>query len=375
MAKYYKEKIQEKKIALLSKVIQGVIASVVVGVVILAFKSLITNITVAMGVIGAGALVVSLFLRPSYKAIYHGLICAACSGLLLLNLAPFVANIYLFDGYKAAVAKRWDIAIKNYQKALKFDPRDGELNFYTGYAYMKKKDYNKAAYYFKKSLKTKLDPSAFNNLGNVYLEQGKLKEAEEAYKDALYSQVSRMYSLNNLGAIYQKTGHLDESLKMFKEALKSSPKYTIAERNLKVVKSLINRYRYIKERYGSNFIENFFTGRSYLEYKRLNEAMESFQRASAILLARDRNLKQDLSGKNSVKLKRNVGVISQIYSILGSSFVRGGKIKEAISIYKESLQFHPRNIQQLYRYIASLYMKIGEKEKASEMLKKSRLSR
>jgi len=373
MAKYYRKKTQNKKTALLSKVIQGIIASVVVGVIILAFKSLITSIPIAMGVVGAGALVVSLFLRPSYKAIYHGLICAACSGLLLLNLTPFVANIYLFDGYKAAVAKKWDIAIKNYQRALKFDPYNGELNFYAGYAYMKKKDYNRAAYHFKKSLKTKLDPSAFNNLGNVYLEQGKLKEAEEAYRNALYTQVSRMYSLNNLGAIYQKTGHLDESLKMFKEALEASPKYDIAKKNLSVVKNLKKKYAYVEKRYGKDFLSSFFTAQSYLQQRRGGKAKEFFLKAKVLLLKKDKDIGPGHPDWNEIR--HNLNSISQIYSIIGSNLVKLGEIKDAISVYETTLKFHPRNIQQLYRYIASLYMRIGEKEKANEMLKKARLSR
>jgi len=369
MPKYYKERIKREKSTFLTRVLQGVATSFVVGVVIILFRSLITSIPLAMLFIGAGSLVVSLFVRPSYKAIWHSLICAGCCGIFLLNLTPFVANIYLFEGYKAAVGKKWDIAIKNYKKALRYDPRDGELNFYAGYAYMKKKDYDKAAYHFEKSLETKLDPSAFNNLGNVYLEEGKFGEAEEAYKNALYTKVSRMYSLNNLGALYQKTGRLDESLVMFEKAVKASPKYKIARKNLEVVENLKKRYGYAEKRYGKEFLRYFFTAQSYLQYRRKDEAKKFFLKAADILLERDKSINPSHPEWNDIR--RNLRSISFVYSIVGSELVKLGEIRKAISLYELTLKFKPANIKQLYRYIASLYLKLGDKKKASEMLRRA----
>lgn len=367
MAKYYRER--KEKSTLINKVSQGVIASFVVGVAIILLRPLITNIPMAMLVVGVGALVVSLFVRPSVKAIWHSLICAGCCGIFLLNLTPFIANIYLFDGYKAAVGKRWDVAIKYYQKALKYDPYDGELNFYTGFAYMKKKQYDRAAYHFKRSLQTKLDPSAFNNLGNIYLEQGKFDEAEKAYRNALYTGVSRMYSLNNLGAIYQKTGRLDESLKMFEEALKVNPNYKIAQKNLEVVKNLRRRYSFIGQRYGKEFLRYFFTAQGYLQYKRGDKAKELFLKAARILIEKDKNIGP--SHPDWQKILPHLKSISLVYSLVASKLVALGELQQAITLYEVTLNFRPRNIKQLYKYIASLYLKLGEKKKADEMLKKA----
>lgn len=370
MAKYYKERIKKKKRKLFSKLIEGIIICLVVATVIFALRSFIINIPVAMAFVGAGALIVSLFLRPSVKAIWHSLICAGCSGLILLNLTPFVANIYLFEGYKAAMGKHWDIALKNYHKALEYDPRDGELNFYTGFAYMKKENYDQAAYHFKKSLETKLDPSAFNNLGNVYLEQGEFEKAEKSYQSALYTQVSRMYSLNNLGAIYQKTGRIDEAIVMFKKALEANPDYDIARKNLEVVENLNKKYACIKERYGKEFLRYFFTAQSYLQYKQAGKAKEYYLKAAQIILTKDKDIGPQ--APDWEKMRQNLGIISLVYSNVASNLVKLGQIPEAISLYETTLQFHPRNIKQLYQYIASLYLKIGEKEKADRMLEKVR---
>lgn len=370
MAKYYKEKAKKKKHTFVPKLIEGVIISLVMGIIIFALRSLINSIPAAMAVVGGAAFVVSFFLRPSVKAVWHAFICAGCTGLLLVNLLPFVANLHLFEGYKAARAKRWDIAIKNYQKALQYDPLNGEINFYTGFAYMKSKKYDKAAYHFKKSLETKLDPSAFNNLGNVYLEQGKFAKAEEVYKDAFYTRVSRMYSLNNLGAIYQKTGRLDESLQMFKRALDASPDYKVARKNLQVVKNLKKKYAYIEKRYGKDFLRYFFTSQSYLKEGRKDKAKDFFLRAANILIKKDKDVSPGHPGWR--KLRAHLGSVSRIYSVVGSNLVKLGRLREAIAVYQLTLRFRPKNIKQLYKYVASLYMKIGEKEKAQKMLKKAK---
>jgi len=370
LAKYYREKVKGKKKTFYGKLIEAIVISLVVAVIIYVLRFLITSIPVAMAFVGLGTLIVSLFVRPSIKAIWHALICAGCSGLFLLNLTPFMANVHLFEGYKAADAKRWDIAIKNYQKALKYDPRDGELNFYTGFAYMKKKEYDKAAYYFKRSLLTKLDPSAFNNLGNVYLEKGEFEKAEKAYLDALYTQVSRMYSLNNLGAIYQKTGRLDESLEMFEEALKANPKYKIARKNLEVVKKLRQKYAFIEKRYGKDFLRHFFTAQSFLQYKRKDKAKDEYLMASKILLEKDKNIGP--GNPEWGQVLKNLAPLSLVYSNVASNLVKLGEIRQAISLYEVTVKFKPRNLKQIYQYIASLYFKIGEKEKAQKMLEKAR---
>ncbi|MBE0479086.1 tetratricopeptide repeat protein, partial [Candidatus Aerophobetes bacterium] len=320
MPKYYKEKLKQKKKPFLAKLIEGTIISVVIGIIIIILRPLITTIPIAMLVVGIASLIVSLLLRPSLKAIVHASICAGCTGVFLLNLTPFVGNIYLFQGYKAQMAENWDTAVKEYDKAFHYDPRDGELNFYAGFAYMKKKDYDKASYHFQKSLETKLDPSAFNNLGNVYLEQGEFEAAEEAYKNALYTRVSRMYSLNNLGAVYQKTGRLDESYEMFTQAVEVAPEYEVASKNLEVVENLKQRYAYVEKRYGKEFLSFFISAQSYLQHNREDKAKDFFLLAKDILQEKDENVAPEHPEWN--ELRANLPAISQVYSVVGTNLVR-----------------------------------------------------
>jgi len=178
-----------------------------------------------------------------------------------------------------------------------------------------------------------------------------------------------MYSLNNLGAIYQKTGRLDESLKMFSQALEASPGYDIAKKNLEVVENLKKRYAYVEKRYGKDFLRYFFIAQSYLQQGRKTQAKESFSKAKALLLKKDKDMSSGHSDWDEVR--HNLNSISQVYSVIGTNLVRLGELQEAISVYEVTLKFKPGNIKQLYNYIASLYMKIDEKEKADKLLKKA----
>jgi tetratricopeptide (TPR) repeat protein len=67
-----------------------------------------------------------------------------------------------------------------------------------------------------------------NNLGNLYLDQGKLAEAEKMYERALRGNkealgpkhMSTLITVNNLGSLYKSQGKLVKSEQMYKQALR-----------------------------------------------------------------------------------------------------------------------------------------------------------
>ncbi|EUC26673.1 hypothetical protein COCCADRAFT_69829, partial [Bipolaris zeicola 26-R-13] len=67
-----------------------------------------------------------------------------------------------------------------------------------------------------------------NNLGILYVEQGKLVEAERIYKQALRgyeeklgpSHYSTLGTVNNLGLLYADQGKLVEAEQMYERALR-----------------------------------------------------------------------------------------------------------------------------------------------------------
>jgi len=64
---------------------------------------------------------------------------------------------------------------------------------------------------------------AFNNLGNVYLHDNRLPEAEKEFIAALILNPKYAEAQNNLGVVYLRTGRLNEALKQFYIALELQP--------------------------------------------------------------------------------------------------------------------------------------------------------
>ena len=73
---------------------------------------------------------------------------------------------------------------------------------------------------------------AFNSLGNLYADQGKLDEAEKMFQRALQGKekawgpdhTSTLATVNNLGLLYKSQGKLDEAEKMYQRALQGYEK-------------------------------------------------------------------------------------------------------------------------------------------------------
>jgi tetratricopeptide (TPR) repeat protein len=79
-----------------------------------------------------------------------------------------------------------DTAKKNYEKAIKLDPKYSEAINNLGTVYYAKKSYRKATGYYKRALK--LSPnsaSVYSNLGTAYFARKKYQEAADAYQTAL----------------------------------------------------------------------------------------------------------------------------------------------------------------------------------------------
>ncbi|KAJ0413077.1 Tetratricopeptide repeat-domain-containing protein [Aspergillus carlsbadensis] len=96
---------------------------------------------------------------------------------------------------------------------------------------------------------------AFLGLGNLYSDQGKLKEAEEMYQQALAGKekalgpkhTSTLDTVNNLGTLYSAQGKLKEAEEMYQRALAgkekalgpSHPKTRMASKSLAALTSFV----------------------------------------------------------------------------------------------------------------------------------------
>ncbi|MCK4827006.1 tetratricopeptide repeat protein, partial [bacterium] len=102
--------------------------------------------------------------------------------------------------------ERYDDAITHLKKAVELHPRRGEARLFLGMAYYRNKLYAKAIKELEFSLTMvdfdKLPYEVFTALGNSYIIEGRLNDAEGAFKEALrlapnkllYGQISDIIS-------------------------------------------------------------------------------------------------------------------------------------------------------------------------------------
>ena len=87
----------------------------------------------------------------------------------------------------------------------------------------------------------KYNPSAWlahNNLGYIMVEQNRLDEAAEQFREALAIKPDYSEAHNNLGVVYSRTGHLDEAIEQYQAALEVNPDYGDAANNLEKLKAV-----------------------------------------------------------------------------------------------------------------------------------------
>nr|XP_057933802.1 protein O-mannosyl-transferase TMTC2 [Doryrhamphus excisus] len=175
---------------------------------------------------------------------------------------------------------------------------------------------------------------AWGNLGNVLKSQGKMAEAERAYRNALHHRSNMADMLYNLGLLLQEKESFSEALHYYKKAIGSRPTLASAYLNTGII--LMNR--------GS-----------------LEEAKRTFVTCANIP---DENLKDPHTHKSSVT--------SCLYN-LGKMLHEQGQQEEAISVYKRAVQRMPRHFapHSLFNMMGEAYMRLNKLEEARHWYKES----
>ncbi|XP_041652095.1 protein O-mannosyl-transferase TMTC2 [Cheilinus undulatus] len=175
---------------------------------------------------------------------------------------------------------------------------------------------------------------AWGNLGNVLKSQGKMEEAEQAYRNALYYRSNMADMLYNLGLLLQESNKFSEALHYYKLAIGSRPTLASAYLN---------------------------TGIILMNQGRLDEAKRTFLTCADIP---DENLKDPHAHKSSVT--------SCLYN-LGKLLHEQGHQEEALTVFKEAIQKMPRQFapQSLYNMMGEAYMRLNKLPEAEHWYRES----
>ncbi|KAI7791631.1 protein O-mannosyl-transferase TMTC2 [Triplophysa rosa] len=175
---------------------------------------------------------------------------------------------------------------------------------------------------------------AWGNLGNVLKNQGKMAEAEKAYRNALYYRGNMADMLYNLGLLLQEREQLSEAFHYYKLAIRSRPTLAAAYLNIGIIQ---------------------------VSQGNIEEAKRTFLSCADIP---DENLKDPHAHKSSVT--------SCLYN-LGKLLHEQGQHEEALSMYKKAVLKMPRQFapQSLYNMMGEAYMRLNNLEEAGRWYRES----
>ncbi|XP_076014954.1 protein O-mannosyl-transferase TMTC2-like [Genypterus blacodes] len=168
---------------------------------------------------------------------------------------------------------------------------------------------------------------AWGNLGNVLKNQGKIAEAETAYRNALRYRGNMADMLYNLGLLLQENERFSEALHYYKMAIGSRPTLASAYLN---------------------------TGIILMNQGGLDEAKRTFLTCADIP---DENLKDPHAHKSSVT--------SCLYN-LGKLLHEQGQQEEALRVYKEAVLKMPKQFapHSLFNMMGEAYMRLNRLDEA-----------
>jgi tetratricopeptide (TPR) repeat protein len=105
-----------------------------------------------------------------------------------------------------------------------------------GYAYILVSDWQKAKTNLERAIALDATlPEAHNNLAVVLMRLGD----DKAALSELLKTAQAHVAFNNMGVLYMQESNLDQAEQFFQEALRLEPSYEIAERNLKMVQTVL----------------------------------------------------------------------------------------------------------------------------------------
>lgn len=142
-----------------------------------------------------------------------------------LRLNPRFGEAYHFRGLIKLDQKKWDDALKDFNRALKLNPKDAESTFCRGLAWQMKKKWNKALDDYNKALELKPYTAKYlARRGEVYAERSEFEPALDDLKQAILLNPKDWHSYVNRSYIYKVLGQLDKGIEDLDKAISLEPK-------------------------------------------------------------------------------------------------------------------------------------------------------
>ncbi|HEY1784247.1 MAG TPA: tetratricopeptide repeat protein [Pirellulales bacterium] len=229
---------------------------------------------------------------------------------------------------------------------------------------------------------------AFNNLGNVFKDQGKLDEAAARYRHAIALKPELFQAHNNLGNVLLAQGKLDEAMARYEQALAIRPDLATVHVNLGGV---LNRQGRLHEAAGQYecavaldpglFQAYNILGNIYRQLGKPDQAVAQYRQAIALrpdLAIAFHNLGTALVDQNKLRVaaaqfERAVTLnprLFQAHVALGCIFEQLGTLDRAETSFKQAIALRP-NIAEGHHTLGKVLREQGKLDEARAALERA----
>ncbi len=237
-----------------------------------------------------------------------------------------------------------------YEKTLKYASDSSRMYNNLGNVYMNEgRSVDKAVSYFKKAIELKPTfANAHYNLGNVYADKGKTEDAIVYYKKAIELAPAYINTYINLADMYAKSGQAGAAIDILNRAMSVSQAYPDVYNRLAALYmdkgnpgESVNILKKGIMKIPRNASLQYNLGNAYTRSGDVENAVRSYNQA----------------------VRLDPGYTDAYYN-LGSVYNKAGKVEESIGAYKRVLSIYPRDAGA-HNNLMLLYYRTGEYEKAA----------
>lgn len=144
-----------------------------------------------------------------------------------LATAESVQN-YIVKGNQRVKEHRYEEAIKQYEEALKIEPKNHSVHLVLGLSYAQTGNLEKALQHAKKAAESAPSFAAFYNLGLIHAKKNEAKKAIESFDQALKFSPGSYLAEYQKGMVQASEKRYGEAVKSFQRAIQSHPRFADA---------------------------------------------------------------------------------------------------------------------------------------------------